>query len=332
MKRVSWRGIGVGVLALLVLAGGACARRSGRAETLVQGEVVVTEVRVAAKVPGRVDALHVREGAQVERGAVLATIDSPEIRAKVRQATAAQDAAEAMRRRAFAGAREEEIRAARSQWERALGARDLAEKSLGRVQRLHADGVVAAQRLDEAEANARVAAGAAEAARAAYDLAMAGARIEEREAVAAQAAQAAGVRAEAEVWLDETVIRSPLAGEVARVMVEVGELAPQGFPVAVVADLNDAWAVFQVREDQLAGVTVGSTLSLRFPALGAEEHAFRVSWISPLGDFATWRATNASEGFDLKSFEVRVRPIAPVPGLRPGMTALTRWPSAAAHR
>ena len=48
-----------------------------------------------------------------------------------------------------------------------------------------------------------------------------------------------------------------------------------------------------------------------------------VSNISAMGDFATWRATSDRDRFDLKSFEVKLRPEAPVDGLRPGMTV--RW-------
>jgi HlyD family secretion protein len=51
-----------------------------------------------------------------------------------------------------------------------------------------------------------------------------------------------------------------------------------------------------------------------------------VYYISPLGSFATWRATRETGGFDVRTFEVRARPSKPIDGLRPGMSALIDWP------
>ncbi|MFP4335943.1 MAG: hypothetical protein ACLFQC_10785, partial [Wenzhouxiangella sp.] len=52
------------------------------------------------------------------------------------------------------------------------------------------------------------------------------------------------------------------------------------------------------------------------------EVAFRVDYMAPLADFATWRSARDLGGFDLRTFEIRARPTAPVEGLRPGMTVL----------
>ena len=43
------------------------------------------------------------------------------------------------------------------------------------------------------------------------------------------------------------------------------------------------------------------------------------------GQYATWRATRATGEFDLRTFEVRAKPIQPVEGLRPGMSAIASW-------
>ena len=47
-----------------------------------------------------------------------------------------------------------------------------------------------------------------------------------------------------------------------------------------------------------------------------------VYYISPKGEYATWRATRQSSGYDIKTFEVRARPVQKVDGLRPGMSVL----------
>jgi HlyD family secretion protein len=314
---------GVAVLGLLGLAALLLARPAP--ETL-QGEADATKVDVAAKVAGRLATIEVREGDSVRRGDLVATLESPEIRARLDQAEAARAGAVAQRKKADSGAREEEIRAAKSQWDRARHAADLAEVTFGRLDRLARDGVVPNQRRDEAEAQWKTSRDAAETAKAMYDLALAGARREDRDSAAALVSRAEGAVDEVRAYLDETKVAAPAAGEVYRRNVEPGEIVPAGFPIVTLVDLSDLWVTFQVREDLLERLKMGATIPARFPALGNEEVALTVSFVAPQGDFATWRATSAQGGFDLKTFEVRARPARPVPGLRPGMSAVVTWP------
>ena len=316
-------GGGVAVLGLLGLAALLLSRPGP--ETL-QGETDATKVDVAAKVAGRLATIEVKEGDTVEKGAPVATIESPEIRAKLDQAEAAKAGAVAQRDKADRGAREEEIRAAKSQWDRAKHAAELAETTFGRLERLARDGVVPAQRRDEAEAQWKTSRDAAEAAKAVYDMAVAGARREDRAAAAALVTRAKGAVDEVKAFLDETKVVSPAAGEVYRRNAEPGEIVPAGFPIVTLVDLADVWVTFQVREDRLSRLKMGASVPVRFPALGDEEVPLTVTFVSPQGDFATWRATSAQGGFDLKTFEVRARPAKPLPGLRPGMSAVVTWP------
>lgn len=293
---------------------------------IVQGEVDATQIDVSPKIPGRVASLEVRQGDSVVPGQLLATLDSPEIRAKLRQASAARDAAKAQRDKAYRGAREEEIRAAQELWTRAEAAAELARKTFDRVRRLHEDGVLPIQKRDEAEAQWKASRAAADAAKAAYDMAVRGARIEDKEAAAALVDQASGAIDEVESFLAETRLTAPVAGEVVDLVVDPGELVAPGYPVLTLVDLSDIWVTFHLREDRLSRIRMGDLLDVRIPALGNRTIEVRISYLSPLGDFATWRATNASGDFDLKTFEVRARPTEPVQGLRPGMSALLVWP------
>jgi len=292
---------------------------------ILQGEVEATQVDVAAKIPGRVGAVNVREGQWVRKGQLLVTLDSPEIRAKLAQATAAENAASAQRDKADRGAREEEIRGARELWQRAERAADLAEKTFRRVDRLSADGVLPAQKRDEAEANWKASRDAANAAKARYDMAVAGARAEDREAAGALVDQAAGAVAEVEAFMEETRLVAPIDGEVVECIVDPGELVSAGYPILTLVDLDDIWVTFNLREDRLAGLRMGGRLIARLPALGNREVELKISYISPLGEFATWRSTQASGDFDLKTFEIRARPVQQAPGLRPGMSAIVTW-------
>jgi len=292
---------------------------------LVQGEVEATEVKVASKIPARILEITVEEGDQVYAGELLVRLSSPEVVAKMDQAEAARRAAAAQSDKADSGAREEEIRQAHNMWLRALAGAELAESTLARVNRLYRDGVVPEQRRDEAEASWKAAREAASAAQAVYDMARTGARSEDRQAAAALESQAAGAVTEVQAYLDETTIRSPLDGQVAVVVAEEGELVAAGFPIVTIVDLSDVWLTFNLREDRLTAIRIGTRITAEIPALGGEAVELEVYFISPQGAFATWRATSAAGEFDLKSFDVRARPVRPTDGLRPGMSAVVDW-------
>lgn len=289
---------------------------------IIQGEVEATHVQVATKIFGRIESLEVRKGDAVHKGQLLVTIDSPEIRAKIKQAEAAKKIASAQKEKVYSGAREEEIRTALNMWQRAKAAADLAGKTYERVRRLNIDGVLPAQKLDEAKAQWEAAQRVEKAAKAAYDMAMVGARKEDREAAKALADKASWAVTEVETYLDETRLVAPMEGEVADIIPETGELISPGYPVLVLVDLKDVWVSFNLREDLLAKIQMGTVLLAEFPALGNRTAELRVNYITAMGDFATWRATKASGDFDLKTFEVRAVPVELLAGLRPGMSAI----------
>lgn len=286
----------------------------------LQAQMDAQEINVSSKVPGRVAALHVRLGQTVPRGALLFELTSPEVQAKIAQATAAGEAAQALAAKAEAGARPEEIEAARANWQRAKTGAVIAHTTFERVDAMYQQGVLARQKRDEAEAQWRAADQLAQAAEAQHAMARKGARSEDKQAAHAQARQVAGVLSEAEIALAETKIVAPAAGQVSKIQIQPGELAPQGFPVVTLVNLDDAWAVLQVREDEMASFAMGSTHQGEVLAL-KQQVSFTVSSVAVMPDFATWRAARPG-GADLRTFEVRLRPAIRVGGLRPGMSVV----------
>ena len=288
----------------------------------LQGQVEAQQYNISSKVAGRIDQVFVRKGDLIEKGQLIFTILSPEIDAKLAQAIAGKDTADALAKEANTGTRKQQIEAARDQWKQAKTAAELREKTFQRIDSLYNDGVVAQQKRDEAYTQFQTAQFAANSAYQMFKMAQEGARDEEIEAAEGKARMAAGAVAEVEVYADETRIESWHAGEVSQVLLQSGELAPQGFPVVTMLDMNDAWAVLHVREDRLAEFTKGTEFSASIPALSNSSHRFRVSHVAVMGDFATWRTTNSDKGFDMRSFEVEARPINQIEGLRAGMSVL----------
>ena len=287
-----------------------------------QGQVEAREIDVAAKVTGRIHHVLVREGDNVLTGDALFEIESPEITAKMAQATASRDAALAMSNKANNGTREEEVRMAEFAWTRADSAAELAQKTFERFDSLYKEGLISEQQHDEAQTKQKAARDAEKAAKAQYDMTLNGARVEDKAAAKAVVAQAKGAIDEVSAYSAETHLTAPISGEISQVLVDPGELAPAGFPVITIVDLSDSWVVLNVKEDHLVNFKVGTKLMAKVPALGNQKIVLSVYYIAPQADFATWRATRYSSGYDVKTFEVRMRPNEQTDGLRPGMSVL----------
>lgn len=288
----------------------------------LQGQIEAQQYNISSKIAGRIDQVKVRKGDQVGKGELVFTIHSPEIDAKLAQAMAGKDAAEALAEEVNIGARKQQIEAARDKWQQARAAEDLLEKTYTRIDNLYRDGVVPEQKRDEVYTQLQAARYTTNAAHQMYLLAEEGARDETKKAAEGKARMAAGAVAEVEVYAADTSINSPHDGEVTQVLLRSGELAPQGFPVVTIMDMEDAWAVFHVREDRLSEFEKGTEFSAHIPALGDEEYTFRVDHVAVMGDFATWRATSSDSGFDMRSFEIEARPVKPIDKLRVGMSVL----------
>ena len=291
---------------------------------VIQGEAEASEYRVSGKVPGRIEELYVKEGQMVHKGDTIAFIDSPEVRAKLIQANAAKNAAAAQSDKARHGARSEQIQGAYQLWQQAIVQEDVLRKSLDRVERLYEQKVIAAQKYDEAKAKYDAAVAQTKAAKSQYDMAVSGARAEDKAAARALVEQASGAVQEVESYLGELYLTSPADGIISATYPKVGELVGQGSPVASVTDINDIWFTFNVREDYLHGMKEGDKVTVSLPALDGKEVSATVYYIAVRESYATWKATKETGLYDAKTFEVRAVPDSPVEGIRPGMSAIVK--------
>ena len=290
---------------------------------IIQGQVEVTEYRVSSKVPGRILELRVSEGDFVKAGDTLAILDAPEVRAKMEQARSAESAAAALELKAQNGARKEQIQGAFSVLQQAKAGYEIAEKSYQRIQRLFDEGVVSAQKRDEVYANYKAMEAQMKAAQSQYDMAVNGARMEDKLAAAAQVGRAKGAVQEVNSYIHETVQIAQKEGEVANIYPKVGELVGTGSPIMSIAVMDDMWGTFNVREDQLNGMKVGSEFSAFVPAFN-KEIKMKVYYLKDQGAYAVWKATKSNGQYDLKTFEVKARPVEKLDGLRPGMSLIIK--------
>ena len=295
----------------------------GNETEVIQGQVEVTEYRVSSKVPGRILELCVKEGDYVKKGDTLAIIDAPEVRAKMQQAQGAEDAATAMDLMARNGPRREQVAAAYQMLQQAKAGAEIAEKSYRRVQRLYEEGVMSEQKRDEAFAQYKAMEAQVKAAQSQYDMARNGARQEEKLAAQAQVNRAKGAVQEVNSYIHETVQTAQKEGEVSEIFPKLGELVGTGSPIMNISVLDEMWGTFNIREDQLNGMKVGDVLKAYLPAFN-KEIEMKVYAIKDQGSYAVWKATKANGQYDLKTFEVKVRPTGRIEGLRPGMSLVLK--------
>lgn len=309
------------VIACVVIAG-VCMPEP---EEVIQGQAETSDYRVSSKIPGRILEIRVAEGDAVAKGDTLVILEAPDIDAKLAQAEAAFEAARAVEQKALTGARREQIQSAYEVWQKAIAGREVAEKTYARVNRLFENGVMAEQKRDEALANFRAMQASENAARSQYEMAVNGTRTEDISAARAQVSRARGAVSEVTSYVGETVLTASADGVVTEIFPEQGELVGTGAPIMNVARTDDTFFTFNVREDYLPGLTVGTEAEVYVPAFDKTVKV-RVTRIKDVGSFAAWKATKALDKFDLKTFEVQAYPVDPseLTGLRGGMTAVLR--------
>lgn len=313
----------LGFTAVVVIAGMIGYFTLGKTDDVIQGEIEVSEYRVSSKVPGRILELRVKEGDYVHVGDTLAILDAPEVEAKKTQAESAEDAAAAMKAMADNGARRQQIQGAFELWQQAKAGLEISKKTYDRVQRLFNEGVMSAQKRDEAFAAYKAYEAQERAAKSQYDMAREGARKEERAAAAAQVNRAKGAVQEVSSYINETVQIAQVEGEVSDIYPKVGELVGTGSPIMSISIMSNVWGTFNVREDQLNGLKIGSEFTAFSPAF-KKDIKMKVYYIKDQGSYAVWKATKSNGQYDLKTFEVKARPVGKLDGLRPGMTLVMK--------
>lgn len=313
----------LGFTGVVVIAGLIGYLTIGKSDDVIQGEIEVSEYRVSSKVPGRILELRVKEGDYVHVGDTLAILDAPEVEAKKAQAQSAEEAASAMKLMADNGARQQQIQGAYEVWQQAKAGLDIAKKTYERVQRLFNEGVMSAQKRDEALAQYKAYEAQEKAAKSQYDMAKEGARKEERMAAAAQVNRAKGAVQEVSSYINETVQVAQIEGEVSDIYPKVGELVGTGSPIMSISIMSDVWGTFNVREDQLNGLKIGSEFTAFSPAF-KKDVKMKVYYIKDQGSYAVWKATKSNGQYDLKTFEVKAHPVKAFDGLRPGMSLIIK--------
>ncbi len=290
----------------------------------IQGQVDCETVRVSGKLPGRIVKFYVHEGDYVHKGDTLVSISSKFVDASLNKARSMQRVAEATSQKVDKGVRNEIQEAAGSVVDQAEAAQAIAQKTFDRLDNLYKEGVVTAQKRDEAKAALEVATAAVKTAEANHRLTTSGAQQEDKSVAHNMVEVARGSVEAVESLLEDQVLIAPCDGEVSEIYPHEGELVSLGTPIMSISKLDDLWASFNVREEKLSSLPMDTTVVVTIPALKNKEAKMKVFYIHDMGSYAVWNATKAYGQYDSKTFEVKCRPLQAIEGLRPGMSVLLK--------
>ena len=292
----------------VLAAAAACAPAADPNTLRVSGHVEATEVRLAPEMGGRVLSLNVKEGDRIQTRAVVLTIDATDLQLAIARAKTERASAEAQLRLVRASARSEDVKQAEAQVEAAKAdipaARaelDAATADLQRFdlllsrksgsQKQRDD---AATRRDVASARVEAAQKRVEAAEATLARVKAGARREEVAVAESRIATAQAAIASLEDQLKDATLVSPVSGVVTEKLTEMGEMVAPRAPVAVVADLDHAWADVYVPEPAVPRIALGQPATL-FTDAGGAGLTGTVTFISPKAEFTPRNVQTADE-------------------------------------
>lgn len=246
------------------------------------GRIEATEVDVATRLPGRLDALLVKEGDMVSADQTVARMDTKELQAQLREANAGLRKAREGARYADAivRQRQSELTYARSEYDRSL--------------RLSKQGHVSAEKLDQSRTQLTSAEAALQAANV---------QVVEAEATI-EAAQATVDRIQSN--LDDCLLTSPIAGRVLYRLAEPGEVLAAGGRVATVLDLTDVYMTIFLPTAQAGRVTVGDDARIILDAIPDYVIPARVSFVDPQAQFTPREVETRTEREKLM-FRVKVK-------------------------
>ncbi|MEG1544506.1 MAG: efflux RND transporter periplasmic adaptor subunit [Tannerellaceae bacterium] len=296
----------------------------GEKPLLLQGQIEATEIRISGKLPGRIDTFLVKEGQNVLRGDTLVVINSPEAWAKYDQVNALESVAVFQHQKIDAGTREQIIATVLQLWNKSKSDLLLARTTNDRIGALYRDSVVTSQRRDEVEALYQAAVANEKACHNQYLLAVDGAQKQDKESALSMVDAARSTVDEVTALLQDARLTAPESGQIAAIFPKRGELVGAGMPIMNLVVLSDVHLVLNVREDRLPYFRMGGSFLGDVPAINRKEIPFHITYISPLGSFATWKSTKQTGSYDLKTFQLHAYPNEPVEGLRPGMSVLVR--------
>ncbi len=303
---------------IAVLAIG-CSKSVDTGAIQASGHIEATEIRLAAKVGGRLLEAPFEEGNTITTGELVGRLETVDAEHQLAQARANAEAADAQLRLLLAGSRAEDLRRAEDQMAQAQAELDAARRDLDRLSGLADRGSATEKSRDDAATRMEIAERAVAAARAQLDKLVAGPRRQEIEAARAQRASAEAMVAAVEQQITDATVLAPTDGVVTTRVAEPGEILPPGATIALLTDLARPWLTVWIDEPSLSQVILGQQVTV---LIDGSDRTFEgtVSFISPVAEFTPKNVQTPDERAKLV-FRVKVQLANPDGIFKPGMPA-----------
>ncbi len=254
------------------------------------GRVEATEIDIAAKLPGRIREILVKEADDVAAGQVLARMDTQALEAELAQAAAMARRAESAK--ATAALVVAQRRSARATAAAVVAQREsdfaFAEKELARAEALVAKGYTSAQKLDDSRARLAAARAALAAARSQVleseaGIQAAGSQVVEAQA-AIEAANATVARLRADI--EDATLKAPRGGRVEFRIAQPGEVVAAGGKILTLVDVSDVYMTFFLPETLVGRVAIGAEARIVLDAAPQRPVPARVSFVAAEAQFS----------------------------------------------
>jgi HlyD family secretion protein len=316
MKRITLTIAYPAMIAVLTIG---CNKQIESGAILASGHIEATEIRLAAKVGGRLLEAPLEEGNTITIGDLVARLETIDAEHQLAQARANAEAADAQLRLLLAGSRAEDLRRAEDQMAQAQAELDAARRDLDRLSGLADRGSATEKSRDDAATRKEIAERAVTAARAQLDKLVAGPRRQEIEAARAQRASAEAMVAAVEQQITDATVLAPTDGVVTTRVAEPGEILPPGATIAVLTDLERPWLTVWIDEPSLSQVILGQQVTV---LIDGSDRTFdgTVSFISPVAEFTPKNVQTPDERAKLV-FRVKIQLANPDGTFKPGMPA-----------
>jgi HlyD family secretion protein len=324
------RGLNLAGALALVAAGSAIGLGlfggSRDAGLVLYGNVDIREVDMAFRVPGRIDTIAVDEGQRVERGAILATLDTSSIEARTAEADAAVAQARAQLAKLRRGNRPQDIAQARARVAAAEATARNAQADYQRRQPLVEPGAISRDQWAQAVADRDRAAAQLAEARQALSLLTEGARSEDIAAAAAQLRAAEAGRRGIGTDLQDTRLLAKSAGTVVTRAREPGAIVQPGETVLTLSIDRPMRVRAYVGEPDLSRIAPGMKVVITADG-NPRRYGGTIGYISPRAEFTPKSVETADLRTDLV---YRLRIIVENPGgaLRQGQPVTIEVPGA----
>lgn len=296
MNFPGWTGrLLAGVLLVAAALAGYYAWRDGRGDGLPapfasgNGRIEATEVDIAARQPGRIAEILVKEADFVEPGQPLVRMDVKSLEAELAQAQAQVRRAQSAK--ATAASVVAQRRSARATAQAVVAQREselaFAEKEFERAQAMVEKGFTSAQKLDDSRAKLNGSRAALSATRSQVLEAESGIRAAESQVVEAQSAIEAALATVARLQSDiaDATLKAPRGGRVEFRIAQPGEVVAAGGRILTVLDLGEVYMTFFLPETVAGRVAIGAEARILLDAAPQRPIPAKVSFVASEAQF-----------------------------------------------